>query len=409
MKKLYAPLAVRKSFYENMKTSMPKEAFGDGSMSFLDASINWVAQENVQEKEPLNIDDFLSWIFGPAFMKRSYKGAYSYVNESMLGLVHQSMDKGGKNTFREMRRSIMERMASVCVLSCWDRDRQSYRFDADFAAELMETGTADLPVTVLMRLPYRCFYLDTEDFKAMRSDGFFVYAGIDAGSLKPDIAILRVVDAKKDQPELQVSCLSSRAMEKCGLLQQNGRGEWCIRFSEDYKKGLAKEMQDEKGLEVFDHYLFILQAMLYLSSNNPDIMPRPGRRYAGQAPAKGRPQEKDVQEVQAGSIKPDEPAVQEVQAGSIKPDESAVADIGVRYGAAIRSTRHAAKQQLPEERAKAGTGKARKPRASHMRRAHWHHYWIGKGRTKLIVKWVPPTFVSGAGKVMPVTVHKVEK
>ena len=82
-------------------------------------------------------------------------------------------------------------------------------------------------------------------------------------------------------------------------------------------------MQDEKGLEVFDHYLFILQAMLYLSSNNPDIMPRPGRRYAGQAPAKGRPQEKDVQEVQAGSIKPDEPAVQEVQAGSIKPDESA--------------------------------------------------------------------------------------
>lgn len=34
----------------------------------------------------------------------------------------------------------------------------------------------------------------------------------------------------------------------------------------------------------------------------------------------------------------------------------------------------------------------------HVRRAHWHHYWVGEGRTKLEVRWIEPTLVLANGK-----------
>ena len=42
-----------------------------------------------------------------------------------------------------------------------------------------------------------------------------------------------------------------------------------------------------------------------------------------------------------------------------------------------------------------------------MRRAHWHHYRVGKGRTELILKWIEPVFV-GSGEVSVVK-HRVRK
>lgn len=42
-----------------------------------------------------------------------------------------------------------------------------------------------------------------------------------------------------------------------------------------------------------------------------------------------------------------------------------------------------------------GTGRTVRP---HVRRAHWHHYWVGEGRTRLEVRWIEPTFVLPEGK-----------
>ena len=36
----------------------------------------------------------------------------------------------------------------------------------------------------------------------------------------------------------------------------------------------------------------------------------------------------------------------------------------------------------------------------HMRRAHWHHYWVGKGRTDLVLKWIEPVWVMGTSEDM---------
>ena len=34
------------------------------------------------------------------------------------------------------------------------------------------------------------------------------------------------------------------------------------------------------------------------------------------------------------------------------------------------------------------------------------HYWTGKGRTILTVKWIPPVFVCGE-KELPIKIHKI--
>ena len=77
-------------------------------------------------------------------------------------------------------------------------------------------------------------------------------------------------------------------------------------------------------------------------------------------------------------------------------------DVGERIGAAIR--------KYKEEKEKGdgvGTGfqSAKRP---HIRRAHWHRFGTGKGRQKIVVKWLHPMFVNVDAGDLPVTIRKVE-
>ena len=49
---------------------------------------------------------------------------------------------------------------------------------------------------------------------------------------------------------------------------------------------------------------------------------------------------------------------------------------------------------------------ANSPRA-HLRRAHWHHYWVGTGRTKREVRWIAPVWVNGDSDTIIPTEHTV--
>lgn len=75
-------------------------------------------------------------------------------------------------------------------------------------------------------------------------------------------------------------------------------------------------------------------------------------------------------------------------------------DVGYTLGQAIRN--YKVRYQSIESHNK--TGGIKKP---HLRCGHFHHYWCGKGRTDLIVKYVEPTFIKG-GSVNQPTLHKVK-
>lgn len=45
----------------------------------------------------------------------------------------------------------------------------------------------------------------------------------------------------------------------------------------------------------------------------------------------------------------------------------------------------------------------------HIRRAHWHSFWVGSGDDKKInVKWLPPIAVNLDDDALPAVVRKVE-
>ena len=43
----------------------------------------------------------------------------------------------------------------------------------------------------------------------------------------------------------------------------------------------------------------------------------------------------------------------------------------------------------------------------HFRCAHWHGFWVGKGRTEYAVKWMEPVYVGGEN-TKDVVIHRVK-
>jgi hypothetical protein len=97
----------------------------------------------------------------------------------------------------------------------------------------------------------------------------------------------------------------------------------------------------------------VVSVLTYLCSESPDIQPRPG--------ATPRPR------------------------GSVGRADKAprIWDVGWRVGAALHAY-HA--------RGASGDGRGT-PVRPHVRRAHWHTYRIGPGRTQSVIKWISPILV----------------
>lgn len=100
----------------------------------------------------------------------------------------------------------------------------------------------------------------------------------------------------------------------------------------------------------------LISLLLYLCSESPD--------YGGRQPP-GNPQ--PVKTKKGPRLFP--------------PKQPQVWDVGVHIGAALRQ---AADHQTSTP---AGGGKSKRP---HVRRAHWHLYWTGKGRQIPKLNWLPP-------------------
>jgi len=71
------------------------------------------------------------------------------------------------------------------------------------------------------------------------------------------------------------------------------------------------------------------------------------------------------------------------------PDRPQNWDVGVRLGSALRAAKKAFQtpEQSPSNQLAEPEGSRLSP---HLRRAHWHTYRVGEGRTESILKWLHP-------------------
>lgn len=211
--------------------------------------------------------------------------------------------------------------------------------------------------------------------------GCYVYIGWDEKNHLPNLALFRVIRPEKDDDQVPIrsSVLSGPDMVKWGVLYTGEDGKLCLRFTKD-----TSSIEGKPDADVIPLCFFILQAILYLASNKPDVR-KAERRIASKQPETDK-SEKTRTKGQS----------------SVE-----VSEVGIRYGKAIRIRKQEIKER--NRQTETFTKTRRKPVASHVRSAHWHHYWTGKGRTTLIVKWIPPVFVSSLGKELPITIHEVKE
>lgn len=88
-------------------------------------------------------------------------------------------------------------------------------------------------------------------------------------------------------------------------------------------------------------------------------------------------------------------------------------DVGIRYGAAVRTLLEEGQKKTVEHKdtveiAGNPNSRPRKSPVPHFRRAHWQIYWVGKGRKEREVKWIEPVFVGFGDTAKNVVIHVVK-
>lgn len=334
----------------------------------------------------------IRFALGSRFMKRSYDGEFRQINDKILADQELLKKIYGADTFCSLRTEMRDCILIPVMAEMFARYRQAYRFDHDFIEALTGTDEVEIPLSTFTSLPFQTFYLDLDGYAPFQPFfGCLVTVSVTPETGLPDISILRFVNQDKAGETLIFSAyLTGDDFIKHGLVTDHG-GEIYIRIKKDMIADDAERKVDifarVQGAEPFyeqnmrEFILFIMQAILYLGSYKPDIAKQPAVK---ETCCKNKEKvEKDV----------------------MKKTEFRKWDVGVRYGNAIRIGKKEMRRVMKRQESAAVSQRA--PVRPHVRAAHWHTYWTGKGRTDRTVKWIPPVFVCGHSE-LPITVHNVE-
>ena len=262
----------------------------------------------------------------------------------------------------------------------WRFAKAIYDFSPSFLSVLEQTEDAPVYADVLKRMPYNDFVMSLP--AGMKYDGMFVHVEFDESYGKDDTDTLFLLCLFKSASRLDDIltkqemqwCLSGKmflksfrdtntAMEESKKNGEGTAGDITIHSTPDSQNEVLDSAKNDDE-EVYRCLRIAVSACYYLASKNAEI-----------------------KEVQISKSK--RPIVQ--SSNGRKPKRIAIKAYQVGY----------ALGKSFEEQMKARTissGQTTGPTGGltvrpHVRRAHWHHYWVGEGRTVLEVRWIKPTLV----------------
>lgn len=353
-------------------------------------------QELGAEKDPEVLFRAASFIESKKFMKQSYSGKFDDINRIALGL-REPLAALGFDTYKTARVEACD-YAMMDLNAClWGRDKQIYQIDADFAGELLalndRSSEIAIPVSVIKNLPYKSFYLDFSECKSAKLHPFvgaFVIITWNEGECIPTFSFISVQIKENPKDELDKSIMyreviASVLWREISPFAVSVMGEETIihlrpeYLSEDACiNTLCSDHLEGFQMYPRDYFMFLLQVILYLASDKPDIVvtskPRAARSASTSRVAK-------------------------------KPS---ITSVGVSYGASVRSLKkHYVRDS--EGSTTSTTSVGRKRPVAHMRRAHWHLFWTGPGRKVPKVRWVSAFQAGGHEESKNAVVHVVKR
>lgn len=237
----------------------------------------------------------------------------------------------------------------ISALAAWRQDKRIYQFTRDLTAELVSHyQDIDIPVEIFRHMPAKCIYISFPyDKNEEPIDGFFAWIEHDVSEGKYEKLELRLLYVSSEgkattqfiihlQPHTN---LSDGIDEAISQMRKNAQNEILMKGIEDF-------IQSQKT-----SICQVVQLLLYVCAENADIIEDEEQRK--------------IYNISTFKIRD-------------KYREIRKYNVGVSLSKAIQIKK-----------------KEGSPKASHVRRAHWHHYWVGTGNNRtLILRWLSPMLIN---------------
>lgn len=303
-------------------------------------------------------DSICGFLYFGDFLKQGNEGIHKPFNDYFMKHKKKIFSIYGirEQDWQHDRNCMADIIYPFLLTEKWGRCKQVYAFDAELEFALADTDEIKIPVHILDRLPFSCFYIEFAKDGIFSSEhhGSFVHV-IRTPSRTHAILFLRLgTDNRMDTLMIRFD-------------QGPDDGTFLINRTSDIEGRVGHPDMEEFSM-------FVLNAILYLCAENAEVSENPVTKTT----------------------------YRQYSTPKNKFSEIRKWDCGIRYGTAVR--KHRQKSQDSSGKQCKGQGHTSSVRP-HMRRAHWHHYRTGKGRTELVLRWIEPVMV-GTGEVCTV-IHKI--
>jgi len=256
----------------------------------------------------------------------------------------------------------------LAAFAPWRTTQGIYWFHPEVLDQVASTPlTGNLPVNLLLRLPEWSIYVplpaDRRFFRKEKTRGFFAHLEYDVNAKRPELRFL--VDENEGFIPFILHLRAGTIEEAVKEAQNEGLKNMSRYGYEELKKVMP-------GPEVIERIIEEARAMvsliLYINSINADI-------YCPQDPTR----------------KPAFPKAKKIKRGQVRlfpPSRPTSWKVGYRIGVSLQG----AKLESP--------GRTHAAPRPHIRRAHWHSYWVGPRKApkkrRLVVKWLHPIVVGAS-------------
>jgi hypothetical protein len=252
----------------------------------------------------------------------------------------------------------------LAAIGAWRYTQGIYRFDSEVYEALTRTSIdKEMPSDVFLRLPEWSVHIESpgQKFVGHAVHGFWAHLEADTPHGGPELRFL--FDSENGLIPFIFRLGNWSVADSLKREANDTVGKWLLKKLKIPTSLI--EMAAEAGAAELQPFLSLV---LYLCSEEPEIGDRT-------QPGPVRPQPKRVK----GDSK------------LFAPSNPKIFQVGSLTGEHLRRARG--------NRTGENTGKTVRP---HIRRAHWHGYWIGPrdGERQFKFNWLPPTVVAGDQKKM---------
>lgn len=277
-------------------------------------------------------------------------------------------------------------LAPLAAAAAWRWTKGIYRFDPDLARAVASTLLdRELPADALLRLPEWCVYVELEgldlDGIPAGTAGAWAYLEHDANDGRRELRL--VLLGERVAYPLPPIHLTPGATLASGVARamDEGIAVGAMRGAIGY---VPPDASSEIGRAVAGMLAPIVSLVLYLCSD---------------------PSERDLESETDPAARPANPVPRKTKRGTRlhAAAEPTVWRTGFRLGARLRAAERAASG--------AGAGSESGGVRPHVRRAHWHSFWVGPKADpearKLELRWLAPILVGADGEPAKATIRDV--